>query len=227
MSARDDWGRPRTISVVVDTPGWFDRHADVLVEALRADGDEAILARKHSDVREGTAAFYLSCMRITPAPVLAMNRFNFVAHASDLPKDRGFSPIVWQILDGVNEIPVCLIEARDPVDSGEIYRREVLSLEGHELNSESRDRLGKLIVEMCLGVMRAPAPPVGRQQSGEPTWRRRRGPKDSRLDPARSIAEQMPLLRVVDNDAYPAFFELNGRRYVLRIEDGGPAEASS
>lgn len=221
MSA-DGWTKPRVVNVVVDTPGWFDRHAEVLVAALRADGDDATLVRKQDDVREGEAAFYLSCMRITPPTVLARNKRNFVAHASDLPKDRGFSPIVWQILDGVNDIPICLIEARDPVDSGEIYRRDVLHFEGHELNVELRDRLGQRIVEMCLDVMRAKEPPAGRAQVGEPTWRKRRRPGDSRLDPARTIAEQFPLLRVVDNDAYPAFFDLNGRRYVLKIEDAGP-----
>ncbi|WP_395648228.1 formyltransferase family protein [Terricaulis sp.] len=225
MSADGAWATPRVLSVVVDTPGWFDRHAEELVEALRADGDDATLVRKQDDVREGEAAFYLSCMRITPPAVLARNKHNFVAHASDLPKDRGFSPIVWQILEGVNDIPVCLIEARDPVDSGEIYRRDVLHFQGHELNTELRERLGKLIIEMCLSVMRSPEPPAGRQQVGEPTWRKRRRAADSRLDPNQTIAAQFPLLRVVDNDAYPAFFDLNGRRYILRIEDGGPAPA--
>jgi len=216
------WTRPRVISVVCDTASWFDRHAHVLVEALKADGDEAVFVRNLADVREGAVAFYLSCMRITPPEVLARNQHNIVVHASDLPKDRGFSPIVWQILEGKNVIPVCMIEAQDPVDSGDIYMRQTLTLQGHELNAEVRDRLGKLIVEMCLAAMRAPAPPTGRAQVGEPTFRRRRRPEDSRLDPERTVAEQMPLLRVVDNDAYPAFFDLNGRRYVLRIDDAGP-----
>jgi methionyl-tRNA formyltransferase len=217
----DFWRRPRVVSVVVDTPGWFDAHARDLVTALSAAGDEAVLVRDLQDVRIGAAAFYLSCMRITPPEILARNRHNFVVHASDLPKDRGFSPIVWQVLEGKNIIPVCMIEAREPVDSGEIYRRETLTLLGHELNVEIRDRLGRLIVAMCCDVMDAAAPPVGRAQRGEPSWRARRRPGDSRLDPNRTLADQMALLRVVDNEAYPAFFDLNGRRYVLRIEDAG------
>jgi methionyl-tRNA formyltransferase len=216
------WTRPRVISVVCDTPGWFDPHAHRLVDALNADGDEAVFVRNLAEVREGAVAFYLSCMRITPADVLARNGRNIVVHASDLPKDRGFSPIVWQILEGKNVIPVCMIEARDPVDSGDIYMRETLVLQGHELNSEVRDRLGQLIVDMCLKAMRAPAAPVGRAQVGEPTFRRRRRPDDSRLDPEKTLSAQIQLLRVVDNDAYPAFFDFNGRRYVLRIDDAGP-----
>ena len=41
---------------------------------------------------------------------------------------------------------------------------------------------------------------------------------DSRLDPDDTIAQQFNLLRVVDNERYPAFFELLGRRYILKIE---------
>jgi len=49
-----------------------------------------------------------------------------------------------------------------------------------------------------------------------PRYRRRR-PADSRLDPDRTLAEQFELLRVVDNDRYPAFFEWRGRCYEVKI----------
>jgi methionyl-tRNA formyltransferase len=42
--------------------------------------------------------------------------------------------------------------------------------------------------------------------------------EDSRLDPMKSIAEQFNLLRVVDNSRYPAFFDLDGFRYIVKIE---------
>jgi hypothetical protein len=62
-----------------------------------------------------------------------------------------------------------------------------------------------------------------RKQAGEPTTYPRRRAFDSRLDSEKSIAEQFDLLRIVNNDDYPAFFELNGKRYVLRIEKSGIA----
>jgi len=42
---------------------------------------------------------------------------------------------------------------------------------------------------------------------------------DSRLDIDRSIKEQFNLLRVVGNEEYPAFFEINGHKYLLKIEN--------
>jgi hypothetical protein len=47
-------------------------------------------------------------------------------------------------------------------------------------------------------------------------------------NPNRSLAEQCDLLRMVDNDRFPAFFDYRGRGYVLRIapedSDTGPKE---
>jgi methionyl-tRNA formyltransferase len=56
-----------------------------------------------------------------------------------------------------------------------------------------------------------------RQQEGEPTYRRKRIPADSQVDPDQSIAEIFDLLRVCDPDRYPAFFEHRGAKYALSI----------
>jgi methionyl-tRNA formyltransferase len=214
----DWWQKPRAVAVVVDTPGWFDRHAAALAAAIGTRGDQAALLRSHEDIVDVDVAFYLSCMKIVPAEALAKARVNLVAHASDLPKGRGFSPVVWQILEGAREIPIRLLHAVDPVDSGDIVLSDSVAFEGHELNDEIRDVLGRRIVDLCLSYLVAEAPPSGRPQHGEPSWYVRRGRDDSRLDPQRSIADQFDLLRVVDNTRYPAFFELRGHRYIIRIE---------
>ena len=61
----------------------------------------------------------------------------------------------------------------------------------------------------------------GIEQSGESTYYPRRGPEDSRLDVNKSLREQFNMLRVVDNDRYPAFFEIAGERYFLKVEKAG------
>jgi methionyl-tRNA formyltransferase len=214
----DWWNKPRPVSVVVDTPGWFDPFAERLAAEARARGDDAQFVRDARDVQEGGVAFLLSCLKIVPADVLARNPHNIVVHASALPMGRGFSPVVWQILEGVNEIPVTMIFAAEEVDAGDIVMQRTLSLGGHELNDEVRDRLGTLIVDMCLEYLALPEPPTGTPQQGESSWYRRRRADDSRLDPGKTLAEQFDLLRVVDNERYPAFFDHRGHRYVLKIE---------
>ena len=55
------------------------------------------------------------------------------------------------------------------------------------------------------------------KQTGSGSFYPKRTGKDSELDVNKSIAEQFDLLRVVDNEKYPAFFNFRGRKYVLRI----------
>jgi methionyl-tRNA formyltransferase len=212
------WQKPRNVTVCADTEGWFDDHATRLVEWINEAGDQCRFVRDAAEVQVGGIAFYLSCMKLTPPDVLARNRQNIVVHASALPKGRGFSPIVWQILEGEDRIPLTMILAADEPDSGDILMQDELLLEGSELNGEIRDRIGRKIVDMCLDYLSASEPAEGRPQQGKSSWYRRRKPEDSRLDPDRTIAEQFDLLRAVDNDHYPAFFDYRGRRYILRIE---------
>jgi methionyl-tRNA formyltransferase len=219
------WRKPRIVNVVVDNDSWVLPYARRLVGILCDAGDDAVLVRGHEDVRAGAVAFYLGCVKIAPAKVLARNHRNLVVHASDLPRGRGFSPLVWLILEHAKRIPVCLLDALEEVDSGPVVYREWIDYQGHELNQQLRAPLGDMHITLCCRFMLEPTPPRGIPQSGEPTWYRRRAPADSRLDPDKSIAAQFDLLRVVDNDRYPAFFDLRGHRYVLKIEKAtdGPA----
>lgn len=212
------WKKSRRVSVVIDNPSWVLPWGKDLVEQLCASGDSATLITRQEEVPEGAVAFYLGCLRITPPEVLARNRRNLVVHASDLPRGRGFSPLTYQILEGLNRIPVCLLDAVEAVDSGPVVYREWIGYEGHELIGELRQKLGAMTVELCRRFMGESAPRSGAPQRGEPSTYPRRRPADSALDPEQTIAEQFDLLRTVDNDNYPAYFDLRGHRYVIRIE---------
>jgi methionyl-tRNA formyltransferase len=127
--------------------------------------------------------------------------------------------LTWQILEGKAHIPITLFEAAERVDSGLIYAQRWLEFEGYELVGELRSQQAAATRELCRWfVDHYPLSTAGaRQQSGEESFYRRRRPNDSILDTNRTIADQFNLLRVVDNERYPAFFELGGRRYELRI----------
>ena len=193
-------------------------YAQELVDEFNLNGDKAILARSYDDVLDDGVVFYLSCLRITPPDILVKNHYNLVVHASDLPKGRGFSPTTWQILEGLHEIPVCLLEAEAEVDAGVVYYKDFMSLQGHELSDEWRELLGEKTVELCRRFMNEPCPPEGEKQIGEASFYERRRPVDSRMEIHKSLEEQFDLLRVVDNESYPAYFEMRGHKYVLKIE---------
>lgn len=148
-----------------------------------------------------------------------MFRHNLVVHESDLPHGKGWSPLTWQILEGKNQIPVTMIEAEEKVDSGVIYAQEWIDFQGHELVEELRAAQAKATIRLCEKfVSRYPGiVDAAREQTGEENFYPRRKPGDSRLDPDMTIREQFNLLRVVDNENYPAWFEMGGQRYVVKI----------
>ena len=148
-----------------------------------------------------------------------------MVHASDLPAGKGWSPLTWQILEGKDQIPVSLFEANDSVDSGPIYAQRHINFEGYELIDDLRKNLAETTHELCSWFV-AEFPRSSNEskiQKGAESFYSRRGPKDSQLDVDKTIAEQFNLLRIVDNQAYPAFFEWKGRRFVLTIADDGRA----
>ena len=56
----------------------------------------------------------------------------------------------WQILDGINHIPITLFEAVADLDSGPIYLNKQIELKGHELVNEWRSMQAKASMELCL-----------------------------------------------------------------------------
>lgn len=128
--------------------------------------------------------------------------------------------MTWQVLEGCAEIPVTLFEAANAVDSGAVYLQDRIRLDGTELVDELRAKQAASTLSLCRAFV-DDYPLVlqkARAQHGEESFYQRRKPQDSRLDPDKTIAEQFDLLRVVDNERYPAFFDRNGCRYLIKIE---------
>ena len=166
----------------------------------------------------GDILFLISCHEIVGKDVRDLYKSTLVIHASDLPQGRGWSPHVWQIVEGKNQIPVTLLEAEDQVDSGAIWKQLLLSFEGHETCEEINQALFLAELELMDFAVSNLDKIVPRQQDQrEPTYYRKRTPEDSKLDPDRSIAEQFDLIRVADVNRFPAFFDFRGHRYTLRI----------
>ncbi len=212
------WEKPRRIAIVIDNEEWMLPWCKQLVDEINSTGDNAELCRDIDQLTEKDVSFFLSCHTIVSESQLALSRKNLLVHASDLPRGRGMSPLTWQILEGLDNIPVCLLEAGARVDSGAVIYRESLSFEGHELIDEMRERLGRLSLDLCLRYLSEADIPEGNEQQGDASYYARRNAQDSELETSSSLAEQFDLLRVVDNQAYPAWFEYRGHRYRLRID---------
>jgi len=204
-------------TILVDNDSWILPHAKSLCDELTSRDIDVTLARDQADIGEGDICFMLGCTQIVLSENIAKNRHNLVVHESDLPFGKGFAPMTWQILEGKKDIPICVLEASDEVDSGAIWLKAEISLKGHELCDEWRTLQGEKTVELCLECVDRYAFIKPQAQTGESTFYSRRTAESSELNIHKSLAEQFNLLRVVDNERYPAFFTINGKSYRVEI----------
>lgn len=208
------------IAIITDKTSWSESYLDELITDFRNMGHEVVCRYKFDKENSYDFAFLLSCREIIKPEYLALNRHNLVVHASALPQGKGWSPLTWQILEGKSTIPVTLFEAAEHVDAGCIYLQEDVHFDGTELIDELRSAVGKATCALCKTFVHD-YPAVlhhSREQQGEESFYFRRRPEDSKLDLDKSIRDQINLLRVVDNERYPAFFEWKGQRYRILIE---------
>lgn len=189
------------------------------MEDMSSKGHTAKLVFDKEELQGGDILFLVSCSQMIRDAERQKYKATLVLHASDLPKGRGWSPHIWAILGGANQIAVSLLEASEPVDSGVIWLKTKFTLEGHELLPEINTKLfAAELLLMTQAVEKFEAiKPI--EQAGDPgPYMPKRSPADSQLNPHKTIAEQFDLLRVVDSQRYPAFFNYRGKRYLIQIE---------
>lgn len=206
------------ITILTDKTSWMNRYNLDLADELENLGHSVNLIQTKEELTSGDIAFFLSYFEIIKQEKLKLNKNNIVVHASALPEGKGWSPMSWQILEGKNEIPITLFEAISKTDSGDIYLQDKISLNGTELIDEWQKSLSEKILEMCLHYVNNYGKLSPKTQKGQDFFYSKRTDKDSELDISRTIQDQFNLLRIVDNEKYPAFFDLKGQRYKLKIE---------
>lgn len=178
-----------------------------------------LLNKVNEIVNGGDILFLISCSEIVRPETKLLFKHVLVLHASDLPQGRGWSPHVWDILSGKDKIILSLLEAEEPVDTGDVWKKHSIPLDGNELFDEINDLLFKaelaLIEWACENYSNYIA---FKQDTVNSLSHRKRTPEDSQLDIEKSIDSQFDLLRVCDPNRFPAYFYKNGQKYIVRIE---------
>jgi len=205
------------VAILSSPNQWFIPYA----KALHVKIPQSKLFYSHHDMKESfDIVFILSYHKIIEAQHLQQHKHNIVIHASDLPMGKGWSPLFWQILEGKNDIPFSMFEVSSEVDAGDIYMQKILHLNGYELHDEIRDKQANFTIEMCLEYLRDYQEYKNpKKQSANESFYPKRSSKDSQLDINKTIKEQFNLLRITSNEEYPAFFEIEGKRYSLKIQE--------
>lgn len=205
------------IQILIDNPNsWIIPYVkNLILNISKIKNCSAKLIFSHNDVVPGDVLCLLSCEK--KFHKLSLNKYNLVVHESDLPKGKGWSPLTWQIIEGKKNIPITLFEANSSIDSGDIYENFLINTNGTELIEELRELQANATSKLILNFIKKYPKIHGNKQSGEDSFYRKRTYKDSELNVSKTIAEQFNLLRVSDNERYPAFFYINNTKYILKI----------
>ncbi len=178
------------------------------------------LVRSKSELSHGDLLFLISCSEIVSEADRQAYSKALVIHASDLPHGRGWSPHIWQIIDGATTVTLSLLEAANKVDSGDIWQKLQVNVSKDTL----WDEINRAVFNAELKLMDfavenfGTVTPQTQSTLVEPTYYPKRTPANSQIDPEKSIKEQFNLIRVCDPDRFPAYFELHGHKYTIRLE---------
>ncbi|GAB5351844.1 formyltransferase family protein [Qipengyuania sp. 483] len=184
-----------------------------------AEGFEVEIVRSKKDCAGGDLLFLISCSELIKKEDRAKYRACLVLHASALPQGRGWSPHIWQLLNGAEGITLSMLEAEDKVDSGRIWKQVYIPVPKHALWYEINNLLFEAEVELMNFALDNFDAVVPEQQAMDGiSYFPRRTPDDSEIDPFKTIAEQFDLIRVCDPDRFPAYFRFRGHRYLIRLE---------
>ena len=119
--------------------------------------------------------------------------------------------------EGANKITVSLIEANNNVDGGDIILQSELKLHGLELYNEIRLKQAEVTFNLISEFLKKYPNHERIKQVGEGSFFPKRNPEDGELDINKTIKEQFNKLRIGNNDSWPSFFKINGKKFIIKI----------
>ena len=175
------------------------------------------ISNNYKRVKKQDIVFAISYTKILSQKFLKLNKLVLIPHCSKLPKDKGFSPIQYQILKKKKIFHISLIKAVKLVDAGPICLQSNFKLDGTELYDQIRKIQGKEILKIIDKFLKKYPKIKFKKQVGKSNFNKKRVIKDNELDVNKSIKDQFNHLRINNNEHYPSFFYLKKKKFILKI----------
>jgi methionyl-tRNA formyltransferase len=178
------------------------------------------IEENYKKIKKQDIVFILGYGRLLPESFLDKNKLNLVVHESKLPKDKGGAPIHYQVLKNKKKIYISLIKASMKIDSGDIFLIDSFNLKGIELMNELRSKQAQGRIKIIKRFLKKYPNIKSFKQKGKGNFNRMRNASDSEININKSIKSQFNLLRICDNEKYPAFFKYKNCKFILKIFKG-------
>jgi len=137
-----------------------------------------------------------------------LEKYNCVCfHMTDVPFGRGGSPLQNLIVRGYTETKISALKMTRELDSGPIYLKHLLFLDGSAL--EIFKRAAQVISKMINEIISTG--PVPMKQIGEITIFKRRTPEQSEIPNNLSNKQLYDFIRMLDAPSYPKAYICTGQ----------------
>lgn len=137
-----------------------------------------------------------------------------VFHMTDLPYGRGGSPLQNLIIRGHRETMISAIKVDNGIDTGDVYCKSHLSLEGtaHEIFNRSAPIMTEMI-KRIIDEQLCTSP-----QIGTPVIFKRRKKEEGRLNQLSTLTKIYDYIRMLDAEGYPNAF-IETEHLILKFKD--------
>ncbi len=133
-------------------------------------------------------------------------------HTAPLPYGRGGSPIQNLIIRGFDKSPICALKMNQDIDSGPIYTKREICLDGdlRDIFQRMSEKIEEMIIDICSEE------PIPINQEGKIELFNRLNYSDNEIKPSMSNKEIYDRIRMVDADDYQkAFIKFGSKRIIL------------
>ena len=185
--------------IVCDSKGWFNLNSDIKKEhQIKFISKKRDLNLELIKNFNPSYIFFIHWSWIVD-PKIYSTFESILFHTAPLPYGRGGSPIQNLILKGFKSSPVCALKMTKELDSGPIYSKIEISLEGSlntifkRLNNAINDLIRKIITKKIIPT----------EQVGSAFLFKRLSEKDNEIPSNLNLEEIYDRIRMLDDDKYP------------------------
>tara|TARA_A100001015_G_C14953848_1_gene697898 strand:- start:123 stop:773 length:651 start_codon:yes stop_codon:yes gene_type:complete len=148
---------------------------------------------------------------------LQKNKNYFTVHESALPKDRGFSPLKWQIMKKKTNFTSTLFKLNDKLDSGEITFQENFKIKKTDMFDEIKLKQMIVTENLISRFINKHKNVKLHKQKGRSNYLPKLTELQDKIDPRKALIDQFDIIRST-NPSYKNYFIINGIKFQIKIK---------
>ena len=192
--------------IIADSKGWFKIKPSLSKKLnIKMIKDKSELSENTLKKFNPSHLFFAHWHWIVPARIYEKYSC-IVFHTAPLPYGRGGSPIQNLILNGFKHSPVCAIKMVKDLDSGPIYTKMKISLEGslEQILSRINSAINKLILKIINNKL------IPKEQKGKVHVFKRLTQQDNKIQSQLTLEQIFDKIRMLDHFSYPDAYIKHG-----------------